>query len=184
MYVVPCFEGDEDMEVAWKQRDVYSEALWIIVCACDRYTEFARSLLNDTAHLEWGTHDRFDHRTLQHAHDLLAAVWRWRNDFRQTTFPFAAKKSLDDVQALWLDWLRQEITGWIDYPHRVRWVQLILANQNKPLGNIAEKQLALDIIDSYWTVRWNQGLREAYEASLANHRKEMEAKTGGGQGNE
>ena len=72
----------------------------------------------------------------------------------------------------------------IDYPHRVRWVQLILANQNKPLGNIAEKQLALDIIDSYWTVRWNQGLREAYEASLSNHRKEMEAKTGGGQGNE
>ena len=184
MYVGPCFEGDEDMEVAWKQHDVYSEALWIIVCACDRYTEFARSLLNDTDHLEWGTHDHFDHRTLQGAHDLLAAIWRWRTDFRQTAFPFVAKKSLDEVQALWLDWLRQEVAGWIDYPHRVRWVQLILANQNKPLGNIAETQLALDIIDCYWTVRWNQGLREAYEASLANHRKEIEAKTGSGQGNE
>ena len=35
------------------------------------------------------------------------------------------------LQTLWLGWLRHEIAGWIDYPHRVRLVQLILKNQNE-----------------------------------------------------
>ena len=47
MYVIPLFEGDVDMEVARKQHDVYPQALEIIVWQCNRYTEFARSLLND-----------------------------------------------------------------------------------------------------------------------------------------
>ena len=171
MYIIPLFEGDVDMEVARKQHDVYPQALEIIVWKCARYTEFARFLLNDADHPEWGTVDSYDHRTLQHAHDLLAAVWRFRNDFRQAVLPFAAKKSLHEVQTLWLDWLRHEITGWIDYPHRVRWVQLILANQHKLPGYIAEALLSLDIIDWFTDVPWKQQFREAYEATLAECRK-------------
>ena len=144
MIVAPFFKGDMDMEVASKQHDVYGQALWIIVSKCHRYTEFARSLLNDADHPEWGTVEHFDHRTLQHGHDLLAAVWRFRNDFQQPVLPFVDKKSLDELQTLWLDWLRHEIAGWIDYPHRVRLVQLILTNQNKLPGYIAEAQLSLD----------------------------------------
>ena len=104
------------MEVASKQHDVYGQALWIIVSKCHQYTEFARSLLNDADHLEWGTVEHFDHRVLQHGHDLLAAVWRFRNDFQQPVLPFVDKKSLDELQTLWLGWLRHEIAGWIDYP--------------------------------------------------------------------
>ena len=54
MIVAPFFKGDGDMEVASKQHDVYGQALWIIVSKCHRYTEFARSLLNDADHPEWG----------------------------------------------------------------------------------------------------------------------------------
>ena len=82
MYVMPFFEDDVDMEVARKQHDVYSQALGIIVSQCNLYAEFARRLLDDADHPEWGTVERFDHRTLQHAHDLLAAVWRFRHDLR------------------------------------------------------------------------------------------------------
>ena len=128
MYVIPIFEGDVDMEVASKQHDVYPQALGIIVSKCNLYTEFARSLLNDADHPEWGTVEYFDHRTLQHAHDLLAAAWRFRNDFQQGVLPFVDKKSIDEVPTLWLDWLRHEIAGWIDYPHRVRLVQLMRRN--------------------------------------------------------
>ena len=71
MIVAPFFAGDVDMEVALKQHEVYGQALGIIVSKCNRYTEFARSLLNDADHPEWGTVDHFDHRTLQHAH-----TWR------------------------------------------------------------------------------------------------------------
>ena len=173
MIIARLFTGDADMEVASKQHDVYGQALWIIVSKCHRYTEFARSLLNDADHSEWGTVERFDHRVLQHGHDLLAAVWRFRNDFQQPVLPFVDKKSLDELQTLWLGWLRHEIAGWIDYPHRVRLVQLILTNQNELPGYIAEAQLSLDIINWFTEVPWNQTLREAYEASLSEHRENL-----------
>ena len=108
-----------------------------------------------------------------HGHDLLAAVWRFRNDFQQPLLPFVDKKSLDELQTLWLGWLRHEIAGWIDYPHRVRLVQLILTNQNELPGYIAEAQLSLDIINWFTEVPWNQTLREASEASLSEHRKKL-----------
>ena len=165
------------MEVAGKQHDVYSEALWIIVRQCNLYAEFARRVLDDADHPEWGTVKSFDHRTIQNSHDLLAAAWRFRNDFRQAALPFVDKKSLDEVQTLWLDWLRNEIAEWIDYPERVRWVQLILTNQNKPLGYVAEAQFALNIINRFSDVPWEQSWRDAHEAALASHRKELEAET-------
>ena len=74
MWVVPRFDGDVDMEVANKQHDVYGQALWIIVRQCNLYAEFARRVLDDADHSEWGTVESFDHRTLQGAHDLLAAA--------------------------------------------------------------------------------------------------------------
>ena len=174
MIVGSYFEGDVDMEVAWKQHDVYQQALGIIVSQCNLYTEFARTLLDDADHPEWGTVERFDHRTIQNAHDLLAAVWRFQNDFRQAGLPFVDKNSLDEVQTLWLDWLRHEITGWINSPDRVRLVQLILTYQNELPGYMAEAQLALYIINWFTDVPWNQKLREAYEATLAEHRKKFE----------
>ena len=173
MIVIPIVKGDGDMEVAGKQHDVYHQALGIIVSKCNRYTEFARSLLDDADHSEWGTVDGFDHRTLQHAHDLLAAVWRLRNDFREAALPFVEKNSLDEVQTLWLDWLRHEIAGWIDYPHRVCFVQLILTNQNELPGHIAEAQLSLDIINWFTDVPWDQEWREAYEATIAECRENL-----------
>ena len=173
MIVAPFFKGDVDMEVASKQHDVYGQALWIIVSKCHQYTEFARSLLNDADHSEWGTVEHFDHRILQRGHDLLAAVWRFRNDFRQSELPFVNKNSLDEVQELWLDWLRNEIASWFDYPERVRLVQLILTNQNELPVYIAEAQLSLDIIGWYTEVPWNQTLREASEASLSENREKL-----------
>ena len=177
MWVVPRFDGDVDMEVANKQHDVYGQALGIIVRQCNLYAEFARRVLDDADHSEWGTVESLDHRTLQGAHDLLAAVWRFRNDFRQSELPFVDKNFLDEVQQLWLDWFRHEISNWLHRPKRVRWVQLILTNQNKPLGYIAEAQLALNIINGFSDVPWNQELREVHEAALAEYRKELGAET-------
>lgn len=177
MWVLPRFDGDVDMEVANKQHDVYGQALGIIVRQCNQYAEFAQRVLDDADHSEWGTVESFDHRVLQDAHDLLAAAWRFRNDFRQSEMSFMDKNSLDEVQELWLDWLRHEASEWLHHPERVRWVQLILTNQNKPLGYIVEAQLALNIINEFSDVPWNEGLREAHEANLANTRAELKAET-------
>lgn len=172
MIVTSLFQNDLDMEVAWMQHDVYSEALAIIVSQCNRYTEFARRVLDDVDLPVWVAVDRFDHRTLQNcAHDFLAAVWRFRNDLRQLELPFVPKDFESEVQGLWLDWLRREVASWIHHPDRVRWVRVILANQNMPLGYMAECRLALSILDGSPDVPWDPQWRKAYEASLAKHRK-------------
>ena len=169
MWVTPLFDDDVDMEVASQQHTVYADALWIIVSQCNQYTEFARRLLYDADLPEWVAVDRFDHRTLQHAHDLLAAVWRFRNNLRQLGLPFVPKGSVDDVPTLWLAWLRREVAAWIDYPDRLRLVRVILANQNTPLGYVAESQLALNIMDGFPNVPWDLKWREAAEAALARY---------------
>ena len=146
-----------------KQHDVYGEALSIIVTLCNRYTHFARLLLDDVDHPTWGTFERFDHRTLQAAHDLLAAAWRYRSNCGQARLPFDGKNSIDEVHVLWLEWLRHEVTEWRHLPHLVRLVQLILANQNEPAGYAAEAKLCTQILDRFSDVPWVPGKRDVYE---------------------
>ena len=174
MWITPRFDGDSDTEVARIQHDVYPHALSLIVSKCILYAEFARSLLDDADHPEWGTIDSYDHRTLQGAHDLLAAAWRFRNDFRQTELPFVDQNFLDKVQQLWLGWLRHEISEWLRRPDLVRLVLLILTNQNKSPGYIAEAQLALKIMYDFSDVPWDQKLRKAHKAALEEHREKIE----------
>ena len=166
MIVAPIFDGDEAMDTAVRQHDVYGEALAIIVTTCNQHARFARSLLDDRHHPEWGTVDRFDHRTLQAAHDLLAAAWRFET--QQLELRFNPKGPFETIERMWFDWLRNEVAGWIDAPRMARCVQLILTHQNQPVGYAAEAQLSLDILDRFPDVPWTAGLRQANESDLAN----------------
>jgi hypothetical protein len=170
MIVGTFFAGDDDTEIAWKQHDAYGEALGAIIQVSNRLTLFARSLLDDEAHARWGTIDTCDHRTLQGAHDLLAATWRFKNDFRQSDLPLERRaESLvpHKPENLWLWWLRDELEKWVWQPALVRDVQLILSNQNQPIGYAAESRLGLALIDRFHTVPWLPKLRDAYENDLA-----------------
>ena len=95
-------------------------------------------------------------------HDLLAGAWRFEN--RQLVLRFDAEGAVDTVEATWLAWLRKETADWIEAPRIVRSVQLILTNQNQPIGYAAESQLWLDILERFPDVPWNAGKREVYEA--------------------
>lgn len=175
MIVGKFFEGDHDMEVAWKQHDVYWDALNIVVQTCKRLTGFAKTLLDTDVRPDWDIVDRYDHRTLQGAHDLLAAAWRFRNDLLQPELPFPKPppgpfKDLvpDTLENLWLWWLRDEVESWYSSPRLIRYVQTILTNQNKPLGYIAEARLGLALLDRFEDVTWLPHWREGYEKDLEN----------------
>ena len=189
MLVFAYFDGDDDEEVALKQHDVYGEALFIIVRTCNLFALRARTILEDTDHPDWGTVEKFDHRTLQGAHDILAAVWRFRHDVRQFELfvemrwgwplidpgtPVEPHDLLAEVPGRWLAWLREEVEGWSALPHLVRLVQLILANQNEPAGYRAESQLSVHLFDQFEDVPWIPKFRAAYEADLANDRARLE----------
>ena len=123
MIVGTFFDGDDDAEIAWKQHDVYGESLGAIIQVSNRLTLFAKSLLEDRCHANWGTIETCDHRTLQGAHDILAAAWRFQNDFRQSDLLLERRPEplvAHSPENLWLWWLRDEIEKWVWQPALVR----------------------------------------------------------------
>ena len=80
MWVWSMFDGDNNEYVMWLQHAVYGQAQWNIVQPCQEYMAFACKMFGSNRFEEMGVNiDRFDHRTLQDcAHDILAAVWRYR----------------------------------------------------------------------------------------------------------
>ena len=167
MIVGTFFAGDEDTDLMRKQHDVYGDVLNILITTCNRLARFAIVLLNDNEHDNWGQIGNCDHRTLQGAHDLLAAAWRFNNYSRQGMLSFSRTANTAPVEMLWLDWLREEISAWIDHPHLVRSVQLILANQNQQIVYAAESRLCLGIMDRFGAIPWNRDLHQAYEKDIA-----------------
>ncbi len=175
MIVCSCFAGDEDMVLAWKQHDVYRQALGIIVSTCNRYASFSKAVLADTCHDEWGETETFDHRVLQGGHDLLAAAWRYGHDSRQGVLPLEGAEHAPSFESLWLEWLRTEVAAWIDEPRLVRSVQLTLTNQNQPIGYLAEAQMGVEIMSRFSKVPWNENLRNAYWKNLEMRTEEVRA---------
>ncbi|WP_420722796.1 hypothetical protein [Hwanghaeella sp. LZ110] len=171
MIVGTYYEGDDDMEVAWKQHDVYDQGVRTIIDSCNSLARFAKMLLDDKSHDEWGTIERIDHRTIQPAHDLLAAAWRFRHDLRQSELRLERQPDTlvpPTHENLWLRWLRAEIESWVWSPSLVRYVQLILTNQNQPIGYTAESKLALALIERFSEVPWTSGWRDAFEKNQEN----------------
>ncbi len=170
MIVATYFDGDNDKVLAALQHDVYGDALIIMVKACNRFALFAKVLLKDKEHDNWGQIQRFDHRTLQMAHDLLAAAWRFENNSLQLELPIPGMHDNCPYEERWLAWLRREMSDWIDCPRMVRSVQLILTNQNKPIGYAAETRLSIGIMNRFELVPWQGDLREALLKDLEQDR--------------
>ena len=83
MIVGSLFNGDGSINdsVMWRQHVVYGQALGIIAGTCQEYMELAYYLMEDSDEY-WERIYSFDHRTLQHAHDILAAVWHFRYEIK------------------------------------------------------------------------------------------------------
>ena len=163
MIVAPRFAGDDGISLAKAQHDVYGDALAILIEECNRFARFAKTLLDDTEHDDWGRIEsgNCDHRTLQAAHDLLAAAWRY--GVPQPILPLAKTTNDPSIETRWLNWLRRELSRWIEYPHLVRSVHLILTNQNNQAGYAAESRLCLDIMERFGWIPWNNELRKAHK---------------------
>ena len=176
MIVGTCFDGDGDVDtrIQWLQHDVYSEALGIISRTCQEHMRTAHAMLDYWD--GWEFIERFDHRTLQHAHDLLAAVWRFRYEtkHRQYELPFEEQKPLfegprgdkPDFAGRWLTWLQEQVDSWIHDPERVLLVVTILRNQNQPAGYKAETALHWNIMMGCSDVPWKRSVIHATKSAL------------------
>lgn len=168
MIVGEMFEED-DMDVAWRQHDVYHAALGVIVNGTNVFVRTARHVLKDQQHPSWGHVELIDHRTLQAAHDILAAAWRWR--FLRVEHGLLREKQDDTValESTWLAWLRGEVLAWINEPEIIRLLQIVMSNQNEPVGYAAEAKLGVVLIDRFTEVRWRSEFRLAISADFAKY---------------
>ena len=168
MIVGSCFRGDSDEEVMLLQHDVYYQALGIISGTCQEHTNLAHRILDDRWD-EWEFVNRYDHRTLQRAHDTIAAAWRFRclPSVRQIKLPTDHEhEEVPDFVGHWLDWLQAEVQSWKDTPYKIRLVIKILRNQNKPAGYRAEADLNWELIVRYDDVPWDQSRMDAADTAL------------------
>ena len=163
--IIATYFPSDSYQVAAAQHDVYHEALNIIVKTCNKFALFAMNLMHLQEYQNWGSAQQFDHRTLQLQHDLIAAVWRYKSNCVQQGLDFdEGKKS---IQLRWLGWLQVEVDSWIEKPDCVRLVQIILANQNNPLGQKSETLLSLAIMEYFPDVPWDVKLKTALERDAA-----------------
>lgn len=155
MIVAPFFEDDWNQALRWIQHDAYDDALRIIVGTCREHVASAMSLLQVGWPKQWPTELRFDHRTIQGAHDILAAAWRHSTTPAQTVLPLSAPPApVADAAIDWLKWLRAEIRSWREEPRLVALVFTILANQNQPAGYQAEEELSEHLRYRFAAVPW------------------------------
>ncbi|NOG74057.1 hypothetical protein [Roseicella sp. DB1501] len=157
MIVGYVFEGDSDKATKWEQHDVYGRALQIIAAGCREHVRLAVALLQTEWPARWVADGAFDHRTLQDAHDTLAAVWRHDVCPAQPELPFrVARPDAADRMSRWLSWLSAEMESWRHSPRGIVLVMTILSNQNTLVGYQAEDELAEWLRERFHTVPWRR----------------------------
>lgn len=167
MIVGTCFE-DDSVEAGWMQHDVYYDALRIIRSECRDMTVRAAALLGQEPPAVTKV-EGIDHRSLQTAHDLIAAAWRYRSQIVQRRLPFAdGETDLDQDNKLagrWLSWLKAEVRSWYDAPHLVHELMTIVEHCNSDRGYVAEDALGKSLLARYDDVPWSDNHRIQYLVS-------------------
>lgn len=153
MIVSDRYEND-DVTLAGEQHGVYWDASNIIVSECYAHCVTAWTILGSKD--RWHRWPQVDHRTLQNAHDILAAAWRFRAHPQPSLFDDRglAHPSMEE----WIEWLRNEVRDWIKSPDLVLLVVTILFNQNTDKGYAAEEQLAGELHSRFEDVPWLRSL--------------------------
>ena len=120
MIVGACFDGDTDRHAMDMQDHAYHEALWAIVTACQNLAHASRIILGGDPAEAPPLIRSFDHRTLQGAHDLLAAAWRCRHRPAQGALPLSGAPPWPEPdKAAWLSWVSEEACSWVQQPELV-----------------------------------------------------------------
>lgn len=152
MIVGTKFAGDENKTLKDLQHAMYGELLWwLFIAPRDRYLSASRLLRMETdlskqLHAMTG----FDHRTLQSAHDIIAAYFRFR-------WPDSAQLLLDEQEDAyrvrlgdtWRDFFREEVTALTADDEFTRAICTATAFGNKEAGLAAEAWLEQFLKERY-----------------------------------
>lgn len=151
MWMYPRFDGDDDKKLMLIQHDCYwSSTLQLFHQCVEGQTE---------VNLPW----KIDHRTIQDAHDLFAAAFRY--DFKNSSgyektsediilglaHQSSRQKTEDEIINDWHDWLTNALDG---EDKIISELQTIYMNQNVAIGYEAEDKLRVLIIQKFSHLNW------------------------------
>lgn len=147
MLIYEYFDGDS-IALAQTQHEVYGEALNIIIAKCKGHVDSQRTLPRAET-----VKQVIDHRTLQVAHDIVAAAWR-----------HAVLVSDQNIsEDGWLGALAKEVDAWVDQPRLIFLICCIMDNQNCETGYEAEDALRDMLIERYRHICFYSSINERHQ---------------------
>ena len=138
--IVGSHSVEHHSKIAWDQHEVYGEALSIIGGGCVRHFRNACEIAGVDPAMAASLEEQIDHRTMQAAHDYLAAVWRFKVRPTEPLLPIEEPEP-PVASYHWLTWLRNDVRTWNEKPEIVRAVLEVRRNQNSERGYAAEDEL-------------------------------------------
>ena len=163
MIIGNFFNGDDNYDLKIIQHDVYKDSIGLMISVCNSFSKCATPPADLPNPERWGCIDRCDHRTIQFAHDLLAAAYRFKYVFRPDELKSTQGKFHDKR---WRNWLFSELLSWNKSPHLIGHFLTIMTNQNEPDGYAAESRLCIAILDRFPEIPWDPDFRSAFKKDL------------------
>jgi hypothetical protein len=157
MIIGNFFDGDEHESLKIVQQEVYHQSIGLMIQLCNRSSKHVVPPPDLPYRESWGFIDSCDHRTIQLAHDLLAAAYRFKHVFRPDELKSIYGKYHDQR---WRNWLFSELLSWKKSPRLIEEFLIIMNNQNEPNGCQAEARLCFEILERFPEIPWDPNLRE------------------------
>ena len=157
MIIAPMFYGDENKTVMYIQQLEYGRIIHMFVSRAIKQYRYAEGLLGE--HTEIGNklpsisllRISLDDRVVQESHDLIAALFRFREYPHGSLFK--EEVDIDDCIRRWHDFASREIEElltWPEYTYFARAMVLAIAEQNNEIGSENKKLMVEELKRRYW----------------------------------
>ena len=151
------FPGDENETLQLIQHRLYWELLFDLYECSRRQLIRAADLLDHETELTSRLREirRFDHRTLQDAHDMIAAYYRFAYDPRGQIPLFLDGMSYEQyLETEWREWYSSEVVSLSENDDVARSITLAVAYENTEIGYVAEDRLKA-LLECRYLELWN-----------------------------
>lgn len=157
MIVSSMYPGDENYHLKNVQHDLYNRHVVAIFDAARLALCVANNLLGTKLLIaeKAGCIEYIDHRSLQAAHDIMAAAYRYRHDDGGQLLLWDDQGQYTRYASAWADWFRRQLDELAKYPDFVRPTVEAVLFKNSPMGYFAEDALSDMLIGHYDMDKWS-----------------------------
>lgn len=179
MIVFDVFKGDSNDLLKEVQHELYWKNVVAIYNAARSMLILADDILDTRLPIVEKARviDRFDHRVLQDAHDIMAASYRHCCDDGKQQELFHPDMR-ERYRSKWCSWFKHELEVLVKYPRFVRSVIDCVVYSNSPIGYTAEHSVCEILISHYFMESWGfpDGYIRTYSLVDMQNNTESDAK--------